>query len=154
MSVVMMEAVSTSETSVNLHQTTHRNIPEDSSSCSSPWEPEISPVVGLLTFTHNLHTISVCRKQKLRTELRLKNLSEDYSGDQGVGERMILKTKAWKIDCYGENWTAQCKGKCHGRACVCIRQAAVEVCTGPGLALGLRPGPRAGSGRVRAWFKL
>jgi hypothetical protein len=41
---LMMEAVSSSETSVNIYQTTRRNIPQDKpSSYSSPWEPEISP---------------------------------------------------------------------------------------------------------------
>jgi hypothetical protein len=41
-----MEAVSTSETSASLYQTTRRNIPKDSSSYSSPRKPEI-----LLTLT-------------------------------------------------------------------------------------------------------
>jgi hypothetical protein len=38
----MMEAVSTSEKSVNLYETTRRNNPEESSSYSQPLEPEIS----------------------------------------------------------------------------------------------------------------
>jgi hypothetical protein len=39
---LMMEAASTSETSVNFYQTTRRNNPEDKSSYSPPWEPKIS----------------------------------------------------------------------------------------------------------------
>jgi hypothetical protein len=52
-----MEAVSTSEASVNFYQTTRRNIPEKSSSYSPPWEPVILPAKVMIGFESSADVI-------------------------------------------------------------------------------------------------